>query len=227
MLGVSEAVKSNQTDVHENLVATVEKHLRHLWQGPIAEHTRLAFEQLTQWRAKKGTELPLVLDTGCGTGRSTFLLAQQYPEALVVGVDQSADRLQRGSRRFKFPENALLLRAESADLWRLMAAHEWRLWRHYVLYPNPWPKSAHLRRRWHGHPAWRELLSLGGILHCRTNWRLYVEEMKTALAVSQISAHIKTIALDKEKAHLALTDFEEKYLLSGHELWQLEVQLPG
>src|SRR5690625_1310170 len=109
MLGVSESVKSNQTDVHENLVATVEKHLRHLWQGPIAEHTRLAFEQLTQWRAKKGTELPLVLDTGCGTGRSTFLLAQQYPEALVVGVNQSAERLQRGNRRFRMTKNGMSL----------------------------------------------------------------------------------------------------------------------
>ncbi len=226
MLGVSEEVKSNQTGVHENLIPTVEKHLQRPWQGPIAEHTRAAFKQLAQWREQRGAGLPLVLDTGCGTGRSTFLLAQQYPEALVVGVDQSADRLQRGSRRFKFPENALLLRAESADLWRLMAAHEWRLWRHYVLYPNPWPKSAHLRRRWHGHPAWRELLALGGILHCRSNWRLYVEEMAVALSVSRINAQVEPLVLPLQEASQALTDFEEKYVLSGHELWQVEVELP-
>lgn len=225
MLGVSE-VKSNQTGVHENLIPTVEKHLQRPWQGPIAEHTRAAFKQLAQWRDKRGVELPLVLDTGCGTGRSTYLLAQQYPEALVVGVDQSADRLQRGSRRFQFPKNAMLLRAESADLWRLMAAHQWRLWRHYVLYPNPWPKSAHLRRRWHGHPAWRELLALGGTLHCRSNWRLYVEEMAVALSVSRINAQVEPLVLPLQEASQALTDFEEKYVLSGHDLWQVEVELP-
>ena len=226
MLGVSEAVKSNQTSVHENLIPTVEKHLQHPWQGPIAEHTRAAFKQLAQWREHKGSDLPLVLDTGCGTGRSTYALAQKYPEALVVGVDQSADRLQRGSRRFEFPRNAMLLRAESADLWRLMAAEQWRLWRHYVLYPNPWPKSAHLRRRWHGHPAWRELLVLGGTLHCRSNWRLYVEEVAVALSVSHINAQIEPLAVPLQEASQAFTDFEEKYVLSGHDLWQVEVELP-
>ncbi len=224
MLGVSEPVVSNQTEVHKNLVPTVEKHLRHPWRGPIAKHTQEAFAQLQHWREAQGMQKPLIVDTGCGTGRSTFMLAQQFPEALVVGVDQSEDRLQRGQRRFQFPDNALLLRAEAADLWRLMAQAQWRLWRHYVLYPNPWPKAAHLRRRWHGHPAWRELLALGGLLHCRTNWRLYVEEMVVALGVSQISAQVEPLHLTKAKE--ALTDFEEKYALSGHELWQLEVQLP-
>lgn len=226
MAGVSEEVVSNQAGVHDNVVATVQKHLCHPWRGPIAQHTQIAFEQLQQWRQEKGVELPLVLDTGCGTGRSTYQLALQFPNALVVGVDQSADRLQRGSRRFQYPDNALLLRAEAADLWRLLVAHKWRLWRHYVLYPNPWPKSAHLGRRWHGHPAWPELLTLGGTLHCRTNWRTYVEEMALALSVSKIEAAPQLLQLAPNEAANALTDFEEKYVLSGHELWQLEVALP-
>lgn len=227
MRGVSEKVVSNQEGIHEKLEACVVKNLQHHWRGPIAAHTRSAFTELEQWRVEKGQDLPLILDTGCGTGRSTYHIARQFPEALVVGVDQSEDRLQRGRRRFDFPANALLLRAEAADLWRLMAKQKWRLFRHYVLYPNPWPKARHLGRRWHGHPAWRELLMLGGILHCRTNWRTYVDEMALALKVSNIKAQVRPLLLDEREALLALTDFEEKYSLSGHELWQLEIKLPN
>lgn len=37
----------------------------------------------------------LILDSGCGTGRSTLLLARQHPHALVVGVDKSGTRLSK------------------------------------------------------------------------------------------------------------------------------------
>lgn len=46
--------------------------------------------------------LPVVLDSGCGTGRSSALLAESYPHLPVLGIDRSAVRLSkawgRGSR---------------------------------------------------------------------------------------------------------------------------------
>lgn len=40
--------------------------------------------------------LPVVLDSGCGTGRSSALLARCYPHLPVIGIDRSAVRLSRG-----------------------------------------------------------------------------------------------------------------------------------
>ena len=53
------------------------------------------------------------------------------------------------------PKNCLLLRANMIDFW-LLVAHQsdWHITAHYILYPNPFPKSKHLRRRWHGHPVY-------------------------------------------------------------------------
>src|SRR5699024_9454331 len=103
-------------------------HLRSPWRGQIAEHTRTAFAELSQWRTDLGWQKPFILDSGCGTGRSSVMLAQRFPDALVVGVDQSAQRLAKGWKRFQpLPDNVHLLRAEAADLWRLMAAEQWRL----------------------------------------------------------------------------------------------------
>src|SRR5699024_10709576 len=208
------------------LVELVKRHMAHPWQGAIATHTEEAFAALAAWRRHTDPAAPLILDSGCGTARSSVALAKQHPGHLVVGVDQSADRLARAERRFpQRPANLLLLRAEAADLWRLMAAEQWQLAKHYVLYPNPWPKAAHVARRWHRHPDWRALLQLGGLLHCRSNWQIYVQEMAVALNAVGRRAEVVPLQINMAGAHEALTDFEEKYTLSGHSLWQLTAKL--
>ena len=221
MFANSRSVTSNQTGIHNDLERVVRRHLQSPWQAPIADHDAQAFAQLQQWRQAQGTERPLMLDSGCGTGRSSLLLARQQPEALVVGVDQSAVRLERASKRFQLPDNLLLLRADCAGLWRLIAGEGWQLQRHQILYPNPWPKSAHLKRRWHGHPVWPTMLSLGGELEMRSNWLLYLQEVRDALAISDIRAELSQLPMQSEP----LTDFEEKYQASGQVNWRLTARL--
>ncbi len=221
MFGNSRAVTSNQEGVHPALEATVRRHLAHPWRAPVADHDRAAFARAADW---VGTaDHRLIVDSGCGTGRSSVALAKTYPQALVLGLDQSQHRLQRAARRFApLPDNLLLLQTDCSGFWRLAAQAGWRPWRHYILYPNPWPKSAHLKRRWHGHPVFPVLLELGGILEMRSNWPLYLEEVQTALALSGLCSEITPLPHDNQ----ALTDFEEKYAASGQRLWRLTAK-PG
>lgn len=222
MFANSRSVTTNQTSIHDDLDRVVRRHLQHPWRAPIADHDVQAFRRLQQWRDAQGSERPLMLDSGCGTGRSSRALASQNPNALVVGVDQSAVRLDRATRRFEeMPDNLLLLRADCAGLWRLMAGEGWQLHRHQILYPNPWPKSAHLKRRWHGHPVWPTLLSLGGELEMRSNWPLYLQEVQAALKISGIQATLSALP----EQHEPLTDFEEKYQASGQLNWRLTASL--
>jgi tRNA G46 methylase TrmB len=108
------------------------------------------------------------------------------------------------------------MRAECADIWRLMLEADWSVVRHFLLYPNPWPKPGHLQRRWHGHPVFPQLLALSDVVELRTNWQVYAEEMGAALFVAGRPAGIERI-----RPEAALTDFEEKYRDSGHALWRL------
>ena len=58
--------------------------------------------------------------------------------------------------------NAILLRAELSDFFTLVAYEsDWVVHSHYLLYPNPYPKGKHLKRRWHGHPILPVILSIG------------------------------------------------------------------
>lgn len=216
---LSRPVVSNQPGLHPRLDEVVRRHLATTFHKPPAPYSREAFVQL---RDRVAGFPALVLDSACGTGESTAVLARRHPDALVVGVDQSAERLARGGRKLAtaLPANALLLRADVTDLWALMREAGWQLSHHYLLYPNPWPKAEHLQRRWHGHPRLRELLALGGRIELRTNWRLYAEEFQAALAWAGIASEMEAVRDDAPP----LTPFERKYRASGHALVRLVAQ---
>jgi len=206
----SRPVSSNQPDLHPKLAQTVRKHLANPWTHPVSKHSLSAYRPLID--RLKAQPRPLVLDSFCGTGRSTARLAERHPGHLVIGVDRSQHRL---SRHVPGPaENYLLLRARAEDIWCLLEQDGLRVQFHYLLYPNPWPKAKHLMRRVHGHPAFDLLLRLGGQIELRSNWRLYVEEFGVAMHLAGHRGAVARIPGDPP-----LTLFEEKYHRSGHQLW--------
>ncbi len=217
----SRSIATNQTGPHEDLGRRVARALEHPLRKPVAEHTRTAFESARAWLAAR-PGVPLVLDAGCGVGLSTRRLAWRLPDHAVIGVDRSESRLSR--EHGPLPDNALLLRADLVDFWRLALEDGWRPVRHYLLYPNPYPKAAHLKMRWHGHPVLPVILALGGRLELRSNWRLYVEEF--ALALTQVCGREATAVPHEPIDDDYLTPFEQKYHASGQELWKLVVDLP-
>lgn len=214
----SRFIQSAQHGPHADLDKLLRRHLAQPFRKPILDYNRLAFDQaMAIWRTEHAAR-PLILDAGCGVGWSTLHLAEAFPDHFVLGVDQSLDRLARG-KPAQLPPNALLLRADLVDFWRLLAESGVRLARHYNLYPNPWPKIGHLSRRWHGHPVFPVWQALGGVLECRSNWSIYIEEM--ALALTALSG--QAVLAELYQTDAPMTPFEKKYLASGHALWRCQV----
>ena len=207
---------SAQADVHAQLLRRVERHLAEPFRKPYADYNRAAFAaSLEAW----DREAPLILDAGCGVGHSTIQLARSFPDHWVVGVDQSEDRLLR---RKPYPDallptNMVFVRADLVDYWRLCCDAGLKLARHYILYPNPWPKIGHLARRWHAHPVFPFIVRLGGVLECRCNWKIYVDEF--ACALSRASG-FDTVAEEFDAA-VPLTPFERTYRDSGQTLYRV------
>jgi len=219
MAGNSRQVESNQGGPHPGLGALVEKHLGKPWRKPMAAHNLPALAALAERRATDPR--PLVLDSFCGSGASTRALAERHPECLVVGIDRSAARLEKHGEA---GDHYLLLRADCEAVWQVLAGEGVQPAAHYLLYPNPWPKAAQLKRRLHGHPAFPLLLALGGALELRSNWRLYVEEFGIALHLAGVCSAISAVPPGEP-----LTGFEAKYRASGHALWRCRARLltPG
>ena len=169
-------------------------------------------------------EAPLIIDAGCGVGLSTLHLAARFPDHFVIGVDQSAHRLARNTQwPGPVPANFTCVCADLVDYWRLLHAARVRPARHYILYPNPWPKIGQLGRRWHGHPVFPTVAALGGELECRSNWRIYIEEFAAALTLPGVPA----ATVERHAPAAAITPFEQKYAASGHVLWRCRSHLPA
>lgn len=214
-------IVSAQSECHAQLTTRLAKHVAHPFQKPITDYNRAAFEHsIAAWRA--AGEPPLILDAACGVGLSTLHLAAQFPDHFVIGADQSADRITRNTQWPQaMPSNFMRVRADLVDYWRLLLQSEIPLERHYILYPNPWPKIGHLARRWHGHAIFPTIAALGGALECRSNWRIYVEEFSAALTqITQQNVRCEAYAPEH-----AITPFEQKYQASGHALWRCRTQL--
>ncbi len=222
----SRTVESNQNGVHENLKAQVEKHLTKPFKKPVAEHTQQAFSLFEKTYSSCGRD-HLILDACCGVGDSSRKIARMFPDHFVVGVDRSESRLsrQRGDESsMEALDNLLLLRADLMDFYRLLLDGGYRLDRHYLLYPNPYPKAAQIGKRWHGSPAFPSIVALGGKLDVRSNWSIYIEEFAEALSIVGLSAQNSEYVPNEGDYW---TMFEKKYHQSGQQLWQLTCDLVG
>lgn len=211
----SKEVVSNQKGPHEKLEQQVKKYRDNPFLRPIAGHTEQAFAKAQAFIESNPNKL--ILDACCGTGLSTVNIATSHPEHLVIGVDQSAHRLEK---QHNLPSNAILLQADLLDFYRLATKHQWQLDKHFLLYPNPWPKSTHLSRRWHAMPCFPDMIKLGGQFEVRSNWPIYIQECQLALEVYGISSQVQPLEVEQ-----GITAFEEKYRQSGHALWQLQANL--
>lgn len=219
--GNSRSIHSSQEGVHPNLVKLLKRQAGHTWHAPVQNHSQLAFDEVKKWLMSSAQcnehellDQSIILDTGCGVGRSTAVLAEKYSDHFVIGIDKSAQRL---TKQKQLPNNAFMVRADLVDFWRLAAADNWQLAKHYFLYPNPWPKPGHLQRRWQAHPVFATIVKLGGDIECRSNWKLYLEEFSIALDFYKRSSELATLPV----ADQPITPFEQKYQASGQTCWQL------
>ena len=230
------SVTSNQIDIYKNLEAVVRKYATTTFLRPVADHTREAFEQVSEFmRSFYGSQatgrltgrLDLVLDSGCGTGESTIHLARKFPNVPVIGIDKSAVRLSKAGK--ECPANAFWVRAELLDFWRLalerVQAGEWNILHNALYYPNPWPKECEATRRFHLHPIFPVLMRLSPVTELRTNWEIYAREYKEAARIAgdclSLNVGVECSTFSPENPETA---FERKYQTAGQELYRVVVK---
>ncbi|WP_017444703.1 tRNA (guanine(46)-N(7))-methyltransferase TrmB [Gayadomonas joobiniege] len=215
-MSISRSISSAQTEIHKDLQKQVERHLEHEFRKPIAAHTERAYEKIMDKVSQDPR--PVIFDACCGVGESSRQLAENAVDKLVIGVDKSDFRLNKNYPNRK--DNLLLIRADLNDLYRLFARDKVLFSQHKILYPNPWPKISHLKRRWHGSAVFPQLVALSKDLELRSNWLIYLQEFQAALKILGHESYIKQLSIETP-----LTPFEAKYHNSGQPLFQLVSQL--
>jgi tRNA (guanine-N7-)-methyltransferase len=89
---------------------------------------------------------PLHVDLGCGEGLFLCALAQRLPNKNFIGVERLSSRIRSSARKAASLDNVRLLQIESSYAVRyLLPAGSVEIF--YLLFPDPWPKRRHHRRR--------------------------------------------------------------------------------
>jgi len=211
------SIKSLQQAPHQDLHQVVLKHLQTEFLRPINAMQQSIFNGIDSFVKKSGQ--PVILDSACGTGMSTVCLAKKYPEHIVIGVDKSSVRL---SKNKEVSDNMQLVQANLVDFWRLIAVSHWPISKHYILYPNPYPKPNDLTKRWQGHPLFPVILRLSANIEIRSNWRIYLEEFQLAVKIASPQAVTNIQVLSS--LDVPMTLFEKKYWANSTRTYSLSVQ---
>jgi len=89
---------------------------------------------------------PLHVDLGCGDGSFLCALAQRLPNNNFLGIERLSSRIHSSARKAATLNNVRLLQIESSYAVRyLLPARSVETF--YLLFPDPWPKRRHHRRR--------------------------------------------------------------------------------
>ena len=93
-----------------------------------------------------GRVAPLQVDLGCGDGSYLCELAQLHPDKDFFGIDRLVGRVAKACRKATAVENVRILNVESSYAVGYLLP-EGSVETFYLLFPDPWPKRRHHRRR--------------------------------------------------------------------------------
>ena len=173
-----------------------------------------------RWAELFGREAPTDLEIGSGKGRFLLELAATHPDRNLVAVERAAKyhRLccQRAARRGL--TNVRLIRTTAEDLlFRLLEPRS--VANLYVLFPDPWPKKRHHKRRLFTSEvvdAMVDALQPRGRVLVKSDHGEYAQVIGQALDRARGLSR-----LDSEHAFAELpkTGFEHKYLDQGRTIF--------
>jgi tRNA (guanine-N7-)-methyltransferase len=173
-----------------------------------------------------GRRVPLSLEIGFGNGDNLLALAREHPERDYLGVE--VHRPGVGRLLLAVARDGLgNVRVICHDAVEVLAGQiaPATLAEILILFPDPWPKKRHHKRRL----VQREFVDLaasrlqpGGLLRLATDWEPYAHAMLEALRAAPLLVNTaESGTFVPRPAERAPTRFEQRGTRLGHEVWDL------
>ena len=173
--------------------------------------------------AKKifGRDAPLHVDLGCGDGSFLCALGQRLPEKSFLGIERLLGRFRSAAVKAAKIRNVRVLRMESSYVVRYLLPPR-SVETFYLLFPDPWPKRRHWRRRIVTPDllkAVSQALVHGGNLLIATDHLSYFEKIKE---IAQ--ANLDLAAVDPASVDLPQSRFARVFQQQGAAIHWLELR---
>jgi len=165
---------------------------------------------------------PLEVDIGCGDGAFLVALAERFPERNFLGLEKLAGRVRRACKkasRLALP-NVRVLRIESAyAIQYLLPVASVDVV--HLLFPDPWPKKKHRRRRIMS-PDF--LTSVHGLLVANGRFRVATDQKDYFAAMRELILPSAFFEMTPAIETFPLTTFERHFLAEGAPIYRLELR---
>jgi tRNA (guanine-N7-)-methyltransferase len=173
-----------------------------------------------------GREAPCTLEIGFGNGENLAALARAHPERDYLGVEvhrPGVGRLLLSLERERLSNVRVICHDAVEMLERQIAPAS--LAEILILFPDPWPKKRHHKRRLLQGPfvaLLERALEPGGVLKLATDWQPYALEMLEHLsALPGLRNLAPQGGFAGRPAERIPTRFELRGTKLGHEVWDL------
>ena len=160
-------------------------------------------------------EGPFEVDIGCGKGRFLAARAEAHPDRLFLGIDRLKRRLRRADKKIVRAglANVRLLRIEASYAVRFLLPAQ-SVSAFYILFPDPWPKKRHHRRRLFNQDflnAAHRTLAQAGTIHVATDHQQYFEQIQEILNADSRFLEVDAMVLSEKER----TNFEIQFTKKG------------
>ena len=168
-----------------------------------------------------GRAAPLHVDLGCGDGSFLCELAKHSPEENFLGIDKLAGRVAKTCRKASTLDNVRVVNVEIAYAVRYLLPTD-SVEKFYLLFPDPWPKRRHHRRRLvtedFVESIHRALVS-GGFFHIATDQLDYFQQIQRVAA-----GYSRFQEIDGENEAMPATKFERRFRDQGLPIYRLSLR---
>jgi tRNA (guanine-N7-)-methyltransferase len=174
--------------------------------------------QTLDWQAIFQREAPRVLEIGFGMGATLVALAKAHPEMDFVGIEVHKPGVGRCllDAHLQGLTNLKVLSVDVMSALQAMPAASFE--KVYLLFPDPWPKKRHQKRRL-VQPEFvntiAEKLTVTGQFHLATDWEDYAAHM---LEVLENCPTLKNVYGQNQFAPQNIRPFETKFEKRGKKL---------
>ena len=173
-----------------------------------------------------GRDAPRTVEIGFGNGENLLALAGTHPQRDFLGIEVHRPGVGRLllALEARSLANVRIICHDAVEVLDRQIPPQW-VEEMLILFPDPWPKKRHHKRRLVQRPfadLAASRLAPGGVLRLATDWEPYALEMlQTLSAVPGLENLAPDGAFIARPAERAPTRFERRGARLGHPVWDL------
>ena len=171
------------------------------------------------------SEKKLIADIGFGVGESLLSMAKKFQEANFIGIEVYPSGIGSALNQIHQSKltNIKIIEFDVFDLLETKVGKE-TFDVMVFLYPDPWPKRKHHKRRLLTKDFFSLLydkMTLGGLVFCKTDWEDYYSQIKEIIVSDDRWTDEDLVNLPEYLQSLPTTKYERKALKEGRESREL------